>query len=239
MKITKLVAGAAALATVFSGFSYAGTTTIATKYEQTFRENQDFKVKFGINHVFDNRMYLGFEHQRRWRDEVSGSPELAENLFGIGYSYSLDEANRWSLQPRLEYKFNPGQETARPMLRLNYRINDAWRVGGRYRYEYQTFREGGGPRSRVNRFDGYVSYAVTEQIGLSWNPSYAYLLGDEGRMYTGGSDRWEHEFTVGYRINPAHALALTYKRKDKTRDEATYNAGKHNDAAQLTYSFRF
>ncbi|MBT2787140.1 MULTISPECIES: oligogalacturonate-specific porin KdgM family protein [unclassified Halomonas] len=239
MNNTKMVTGVTALATLFCSLSYAGTTTIATKYEQTFLENQDYKVKFGIGHVFDNKVSLGFEHQRRWVDEVSGSPELAENLFGIGYTYSLDEANRWSLQPKLEYKFNPGKETARPMLRLNYRVNDDWRVGVRYRYEYQTFSEGGGVRSRVNRFDGYVSYALTDQIGLSWNPSYAYVLGDSGSMYTGEEDRWEHEFTVGYRINPAHALAVTYKRKDEIREDATYNAGDHNDAVQVTYSFRF
>ncbi|RUR39271.1 oligogalacturonate-specific porin KdgM family protein [Vreelandella populi] len=239
MKNKKLLTGVATLAALFSGFAYAGSTTIATKYEQTFRENQDYKIKFGVGHVFDNNMSLAFEHQRRWRDEISGSSELAENLFGIGYSYTLDEAKRWSLQPKLEYKFNPGSETARPMLRLNYKITDAWRVGARYRYEYQTFREGGGVRSRVNRFDGYISYALTEQIGLAWNPSYAYVLGDSGSMYTGEDDRWEHEFSVGYRINAANALAVTYKRKDETREGATYNAGRHNDAVQLTYSFKF
>ncbi|MCP1312878.1 MULTISPECIES: oligogalacturonate-specific porin KdgM family protein [unclassified Halomonas] len=238
MKNKKLIIGLAALTTLISGFSYAGSTTISTKYEQTFRENQDYKVKFGLGHTFDNAVAFSFEHQRRWRDEISGRPELAENLFGLGYSYALDDDNRWSLQPKIEYKFNPGSETMRPMLRLNYRINDDWRVGGRYRYEYQTFREGGGARSRVNRFDGYVSYAVTDQIGLAWNTSYAYVLG-EGNMYTGNEDRWEHELGLGYRIDRANSLALTYKRKDKTRDEATYNGGRHNDAVQVTYNYRF
>tara|TARA_R110002012_G_scaffold59076_12_gene154265 strand:+ start:17230 stop:17949 length:720 start_codon:yes stop_codon:yes gene_type:complete len=239
MKNKKLVTGLAALVTLFCSFSYAGSTTIATKYEQTFRDNQDFKVKFGIGHVFDNHVAVAFEHQRRWRDEVSGSPELAENLFGIGYAYILDEARRWSLQPKIEYKFNPGSETARPMLRLNYKINDDWGIGARYRYEYQTFNESGGVRSRVNRFDGYINYILTDRIGLAWNTSYAYVLGDSGSMYTGGEDRWEHELGVGYRINAANALAVTYKRKDETREGATYNAGEHNDAVQLTYRFSF
>lgn len=239
MKNTKLVSGVAVLATMFCSLGHAGTTTIATKYEQTFRDNQDYKVKFGVGHVFDNKISLSFEHQRRWRDEISGSPELAENLFGLGYTYALDKESRWTLQPKIEYKFNPGQEMARPMLRLNYRINDAWRIGTRYRYEYQTYKEGNGPRSRANRFDGYINYALTDQIGLAWNTSYAYLLGGDNRMYTGSRDRWEHEFTVGYRINRANALAVTYKRKDEIREGASSNAGKHNDAAQITYSFRF
>lgn len=239
MKNKKLIIGLAGLTTLFCSISHAGTTTISSKYEQTFRENQDYKVKFGVSHVFDNYVAIAFEHQRRWRDEISGSPELAENIFGIGYTYALDEDNRWSLQPKIEYKFNPGSETARPMLRLNYRISDAWRIGARYRYEYQTFSEGGGVRSRVNRFDGYINYALTERIGLAWNTSYAYVLGDTGSMYTGDEYRWEHEAGVGYRINPANALAITYKRKDQIRDEASHNAGEHNDAVQLTYSFRF
>lgn len=239
MKKNKLIISFTTLAAIFSSMSYAGSTTISTKYEQTFRENQDYKVKFGLSHTFDNKVGIAFEHQRRWRDEVSGRPELAENLFGLGYSYTLDEDNRWSVQPKIEYKFNPGAETARPMVRLNYRINDDWRVGARYRYEYQTFSEGGGVRSRVNRFDGYVSYALTDRIGIGWNSSYAYVLGDSGNMYTGNSDRWEHELAVAYQLDSANSFAVTYKRKDETREGATYNAGEHNDAVQLTYNYRF
>ncbi|WP_252106489.1 MULTISPECIES: oligogalacturonate-specific porin KdgM family protein [unclassified Halomonas] len=239
MKNNKLVIGLLALAAFSSSTAYASSTTISTKYEQTFRESQDFKVKFGVGHVFDNDIGIAFEHQRRWRDEVSGRPELAENLFGFGYTYSLDEDNRWSIQPKIEYKFNPGSETMRPMVRLNYRVNDDWRVGARYRYEYQTFSEGGGDRSRINRIDGYIGYALTDQIGLAWNSSYAYVLGDTGSMYTGSSDRWEHEFGAAYRVNSANTLAVTYKRKDETREGASFNAGEHNDAVQLTYSYRF
>ncbi|WNL38184.1 oligogalacturonate-specific porin KdgM family protein [Halomonas sp. PAMB 3232] len=239
MKNKTLVIGFATLAMFSCSLSQASSTTISTKYEQTFRENQDFKVKFGIGHVFDNDIGIAYEHQRRWRDEISGRPELAENLFGLGYTYTLDEAKRWSIQPKIEYKFNPGSETMRPMVRLNYRVSDDWRVGARYRYEYQTFSEGGGDRSRVNRFDGYIGYALTDNIGLAWNTSYAYVLGDTGSMYTGNSDRWEHELGAAYRVNEANTLALTYKRKDEIRDGATYNAGENNDAVQLTYSYRF
>ncbi|WP_447527977.1 oligogalacturonate-specific porin KdgM family protein [Vreelandella sp. TE19] len=239
MKNKTLITTLAALSTLLCSDVYASSTTISTKYEQTFRDNQDYKVKFGVGHVFDNDIGIAFEHQRRWRDEVSGRPELAENLFGLGYTYTLDEAKRWSIQPKIEYKFNPGSETMRPMVRLNYRLSDDWRVGARYRYEYQTFSEGNGPRSRVNRVDGYIGYALTDQIGLAWNTSYAYVLGDNGSMYTGNRDRWEHELGAAYRINTANTLALTYKRKDETRDSATYNAGKNNDAVQLTYSYRF
>lgn len=239
MNNNKIVIGMMSAVVLFSGYSMAGTTSITTKYEQTFRENKDYKPKFSVGHSFDNNMWLGIEHQRRWKDEISGSPEFAETKLAIAYNYTLDDAGRVKLQPKLEWKFNSGKETMRPMLKLTYKLTDDWSIGTRYRYEYQSYSESGGKRSRVNRFDGYLSYAVNDSISLSWNPNYAYVLADSGTMYTGNDDRWEHEFKVGYKYDASNSFAVTYKHKDKIRDTAAYNAGEHNDAVQLAYTYKF
>ena len=235
----KIVGGFFAFSVLVSGLVHAGTTTITTKYEQSFKENKDHRVKLRVGHAFDNNTSVYFEQTRRWLDEMNGSPDIFENLLGLGYTHTLDGKNRWSIRPVMEYRYTPTAEFARPSLRLNYRVNDDWLIGARYRYEYQTYSEDGRTRSRVNRFDGYLNYSLTDQVSLGWNPNYAYHLGSGGSMYTGTSDRWENHFIADYRINRAQSLRLKYKRKDETRDSAIYNAGERNDVIELNYSYRF
>ncbi|WP_457809385.1 oligogalacturonate-specific porin KdgM family protein [Kushneria sp. EE4] len=225
----------------YSENSNAAGTSITVKYEQTFRENKVYKPKFGLAHKFDNDVAVGIEHNRKWTegDSKSDTPEFDETILGIAWARPLDD-RRFIITPKLEQKYNRGTEALRPSLTFYYSPEGLWGMGVRYRYEYQTKNDRSPKKSRVNQIDLYLDYKLTDSIVLGWNPSYAYRLGDgSGNYYTDDPYRIEHEFKVGYRIAPSHAVAATYKRKDKTFSGSQYNAGRHDDALQLAYTYSF
>ncbi|WP_136065137.1 oligogalacturonate-specific porin KdgM family protein [Modicisalibacter radicis] len=236
--ITSVLAGSIGVPMVAN----ASETSLVIKYQQTFKENKYYRPLVGVFHKFDNNLKLGFVHKRQWREEVktSGFPKFQETVVSAAYGIKLGKNGKATLTPAIEYKFNHKKETVRPSVKIFYRLNNEWGVGARYRYEYQVHNGINGKLSRINRYDLYLDYNVSDDFSLEWNPSYGDMLGEGGgTFYTDENYRIEHEFTASYKVNAKNAVAITYKRKDETFENSKYNGGKNDDAVQLAYRYVF
>lgn len=223
------------------GFADASETSIAFRYERSFKDNKYYQPEIELAHRFDNRLTVNVLQKRRLTESTDEDGyAIQQTSVGLAYALPLGANDRFTLTPKFEYLWKHRQEILRPSLKLYYKINDQWGTGIRYRYEYQAYNSLGKQESRVSRYDYYLDYNVTDKLKLSWDPSYHAVSGTAGgTFYTGENYRIEHWLTASYKVNNKNTVGVTYKWKEKNYEASKYNADDHDNLLMVAYIHKF
>lgn len=219
----------------------AAETSIAFRYERSFKDNHYYQPEMELAHRFDSNLTVSVLQKRRETESTKDRRyQNYETTVGIAYGVPLGESKAWTLTPKLEYMWKDHQEIIRPSLKLYKKINSTWGAGVRYRYEYQAYNGDHENESRVGRYDLYLDYNVTDKLRLGYNPSYHDVSGTSGgTFYTGDNYKIEHWLSASYKVNSANSVGMIYKWKEKNSDNSEWNADDHDNLVQVSYTHRF
>jgi hypothetical protein len=220
---------------------HASETSIAFRYERSFKDNHYYQPEMELVHRFDSNLVVNALQKRRETESTKDRGyQIYETTVGIAYGIPLGDSKIWTLTPKLEYIWKDRQEIIRPSLKLYKKINSTWAAGVRYRYEYQAYNGDGENESRVSRYDLYLDYNVTDKLRLGYDPSYHKVSGTSGgTFYTDDYYKFEHWLTASYKINTANSVGVIYKWKEKNTEKSKWNPDEHDNLVQVSYTHRF
>jgi len=219
----------------------ADETIIAFRYERSFKDNKYYQPEMELVHRFDNNLTINALQKRRQTESTKDEGYVnQETTVGIAYGIPLSDDKKLTLTPKVEYMWKGREEIIRPSLKLYYRIDDAWGLGARYRYEYQAHNKDDEHKSRVSRYDLYVDYNVTDKLKLGYDPSYHNVSGTSGGTFpTGNNYKFEHWLTAYYKLNASNTVGMIYKWKEENAENAKWNPDDRDNLFQLIYLHRF
>nr|WP_281349913.1 oligogalacturonate-specific porin KdgM family protein [Pseudomonas karstica] len=220
---------------------HASETSIAFRYERSFKENKYYQPEMELAHKFDNGLAVNALQKRRETESTKDRGyRIQETTVGVAYGFPLGGNKNLTLTPKLEYQWKSHKEIVRPSLKLYYKIDSTWGVGARYRYEYQSYNGSGENKSRVSRYDLYVDYNVTDKLKLSYDPSYHNVSGTTGgTFHTDEYYKFEHWLGASYKVNAGNTVGIIYKWKEKNSETSKWNPDDHDTLVQVSYVHRF
>lgn len=163
------------------------------------------RAKFGVR--LDNG--LGLEGELKYKTAGDRQDVAFDNTVGSGHEFTINYQHkindRWTLTPSFALESDEESTTYKAGLRLGYRIDKAWSIAARYRYDSAKLDRDQVDRDvpfnakndqKVHRYDVYVNYASQGP----WAYEYQLTYFDANYIrYDGGMDDYEQNAVVKYR----------------------------------------
>lgn len=197
-----------------------------------------FDVRGGYNagtHSYESRFKVSDSWKNGWwasmeTDNNNGSPSVDDmtssyNEMETNYTYKLND--KWALQPGGILHWSSSGTQIRPYFRVNYKVNDDWSTGLRYRLDHHDYdtvdTEGDTVHDNEHRLDLFVGYHISNDWNFLWQ-STAYIHQDRDIKYNNGKS-WatENAFTFKYRWNEYFSPYFEYDYLD---EQSNYNGSK-------------
>lgn len=154
---------------------------------------------------------LGFEGQVKYKTGGQRKDVAYDNMVGDGYEFLMNYQyklnKKWTFIPSFDIVGTESAMTYRPALRANYKINDSFTLGARYRYEVRKLDrdkidKSAAARARqdqhTDRYDLFLDYSP----GGAWSFGYNFSYFDSDFIrYDNEKNDYEQNLTIRYAIN--------------------------------------
>ena len=183
---------------------------------QTINERNEsgFVHVFGVNYLLSQGWNLGGSLQHGELALIAGNVERDAATLSLGFR---DKDMQW--QTKLEYREDQGAEERTQWLttnRLNYLVNDSWRIAAKY--NYSDTEDEISPDANATFTEASVGFAYRPFDNNRWNllGKYTYLYDLRGLAQTNfGTDQKSQIYTLEgtYRYNPVWEFAAKLGRR--------------------------
>jgi hypothetical protein len=212
MKVSRIAA--LTLLGLLGSAATAHAATINYRHEYVPYKGQHAD-RVAISHRLDNG--VGFGAEAKWKNENSSKEEgyfdLFNNMqangsvFTLDYRYKLND--QWSFQPGVQLDSGTSSSDYQIFTRATYNVTKDFSASLRYRWR-MTNKAGGGDKDKPHRDNltlnlGYkLTPAITIGYELDYNDLDRDYAGSNGVYkdgFAGKGKTWDHNLSVGYRIN--------------------------------------
>ncbi|WP_432464333.1 oligogalacturonate-specific porin KdgM family protein [Agarivorans sp. QJM3NY_33] len=176
----------------------AATVNMRHEYQPSYKgNNAKHKDRISISHRLKNG--VGFEVEAKWannkNDDAFGDYTGSGQQANISYLYKIGKSG-FSLKPQYKWESGSTKLSHQFNLTLGYKINKAWAVSWRHRYNYERQSSTvDKPNNHYNRWTFEAGYKGFEDWKLGASFDYTWNSANKGNAWE-DKKAWFSEFNT-------------------------------------------